>query len=53
MWWLITFILLYVGIGCLLAWIFSAAAREKFKLNKEALPFILTWPKLIYLMITK
>jgi hypothetical protein len=50
MFWLIGVVTVYLGIGALLAWGLSAAGGEKFKLTKESLPFILTWPKLLITM---
>jgi len=50
MFWLIGVATTYLGIGCLLAWGLSAAGGEKFKLNKESLPFIIKWPMLIFTM---
>ena len=50
MFWLIGVFTTYVIIGCLLAWGLSAAGGEKFTLNKASLPFVLTWPKLIWNM---
>ena len=51
MFWLIGVATTYIGIGILLAWGLSAAGGEIFTLNKEALPFILSWPSLIFKMI--
>jgi hypothetical protein len=51
--WLIGVATTYIGIGVLLAWILSTAGGEKFVLNKAALPFIVTWPKLVWGMIFK
>jgi len=50
MFWLIGVATTYIGIGVLLAWGFSAAGGEKFKFTKQSLPFILSWPKLIFVM---
>jgi len=46
--WIIGTIITYLVIGTLLAWMLSAAGGEKFKLNKKSLPFIISWPKLVF-----
>jgi len=50
MFWLIGVLTTYLAVGCLLAWGLSAAGGEKFTLNIKSLPFIVTWPKLIFVM---
>jgi hypothetical protein len=51
MFWAIGVATTYLCIGLLLAWGLSAAGGEKFKFTKQSVPFILTWPKLIFVMI--
>lgn len=50
MFWLIGVATTYIGIGIALAWGLSAAGGEKFTFNKQSIPFIVTWPKLIFMM---
>jgi len=53
MFWLIGVATTYFGVGCLLAWGLSAAGGEAFTLNKQSLPFILSWPKLVFKIFMK
>jgi len=50
MFWIIGVLTTYFVIGLILAWLLSTAGGERFKLNKEALPYIITWPKLLILL---
>lgn len=50
MFWLIGVATVYIGIGVLLAWGLSSAGGKKFKFTKQSLPFIFTWPKLVFVM---
>ncbi len=50
MFWLIGVLTTYLLIGLGLAWLLSSAGGEKFKLTKESIPFIFTWPKLVVVM---
>ena len=51
MFWIIGLITTYLLIGLALAWVLQTAGGEKFKLTKASLPFIVTWPKLIWHMV--
>jgi hypothetical protein len=53
MFWLIGVCTVYFGVGVLLAWGLSAAGGEKWTFTKESIPFIVTWPKLIWNMFIK
>jgi hypothetical protein len=44
MFWIIGIIIIYFIIGLGLSWLLNMSGGEKFKLNKQAISFILKWP---------